>query len=546
MKQYRSLILMIVIIFSAFVAYGLFTLPMPKGIHEEKFSSARVMKDLKVIAKEPHSVAHLEAKDKVLQYLTESLESLGGKTHTYIYPDTKARRFVFDAKNVLAEFPPLKASTDTTWLMMTAHYDSMYPRILLGDSTVSMGAADDGYGLGVILESVRQALKYRSEWNQGIKVLFTDGEEVDLQGIKAAYTKNKEIFDGVGFFINVEARGPFGPALLFETSPENERIMELYTNHANYPYTYSLTNIVYQKMPNGTDFTIVKDSIPGINFSTVADINHYHTGLDNLHNISEKTIQHYGEQITPIVKEYLTNSQYADKHYLMGENNSIYYSIPLLGMFNFSKSLYLLLNIGIICLFLDLFLKEKSLRWKAVLKQSSIFIGLSFISLLAGVFITWLCTLATGTRFRWFGIIQGIPFDNAAMIFSVLALTILMIRYFRLHTDILLNLYSSLFTLVLGSIVFYLIAWRENMMFFIPLCISTFSLMLWKTTSSRIFPLLGIAMILLHAFSFVYILSMALTIGALGIVLWLTFHYLIVIIPLAYAYLTDTVSVQTP
>ena len=304
--------------------------------------------------------------------------------------------------------------------------------------------------------------------------------------------------------------------------------------------------MVYQKMPNGTDFTIVKDSIPGINFSAVADINHYHTSLDNLHNISEKTIQHYGEQITPIVKEYLTNPQYADKHYLMAEDNSIYFSIPLLGMFNFSKSLYLLLNLGIICLFFDLFLKEKSLRWKAVLKQSSIFISLSFISLFGGVFVTWLCTLAAGTRFRWFGIIQGIPFDNAAMIFSVLALTILMIRYFRLHTNILLNLYSSLFTLVLGSIVFYLIAWRENMIFFIPLCMSTFALMLWKRTSSRIFPLLGMAMILLHVFSFVYILSMALTIGALGIVLWLTFHYLIVLIPLAYAYLTDTVSAQTP
>ena len=144
MKQYRPLILMLVIMFSAFVAYGLFTLPMPKGIHEEECSSTRVMEDLKVIAKEPHSVAHPEMKDSVLQYLVKSLESLGGKTHIYVYPDTKARRFVFDAKNVLAEFPPLKASADTTWLMMTAHYDSMYPWILLGDSTVSMGAADDG------------------------------------------------------------------------------------------------------------------------------------------------------------------------------------------------------------------------------------------------------------------------------------------------------------------------------------------------------------------------------------------------------------------
>ena len=70
--------------------------------------------------------------------------------------------------------------------------------------------------------------------------------------------------------------------------------------------------MVYQRMPNGTDFNIVRDSIPGFNFSPVADINHYHTDLDNIDNISPKTIRHYGEQITPIIREYLTNDEYAD------------------------------------------------------------------------------------------------------------------------------------------------------------------------------------------------------------------------------------------
>jgi hypothetical protein len=52
------------------------------------------------------------------------------------------------------------------------------------------------------------------------------------------------------------------------------------------------------------------------------------------------------------------------------------------------------------------------------------------------------------------------------------------------------------------------------------------------------------SILLLHAFSFVYILAMGLTIGALGIVLLIAFYNLIVIIPLANGYLIDKVPNQ--
>ena len=273
MKTYRSLILISTLVLSALIAYGiLFTMPSPKGLDEEGFSSARVVRDLEVIAKEPHSVAHPEERDRLIDYLSKRLETLGGNPHTFVYQNITSRKFTFDAKNILAEFPPLKTSSDTTYLLMMAHHDSRYPWKLMGDTVTAMGAIDDGYGLGVILESIHQALKYRNEWNQGIKVLFTDAEEVDLQGMKAAHQYNKEIFDNVGLILNIEARGPFGPALLFETSPGNERLVKLYADHARYPFGYSITNMVYQQMPNGTDFNIVRDSIAGFNFSPVQDI----------------------------------------------------------------------------------------------------------------------------------------------------------------------------------------------------------------------------------------------------------------------------------
>lgn len=543
MKQHRSIFLLLTILLSAFIAYGFWTSPFPD---KKGFSTKRVVEDLKVISEKPHSVAHPEERAEVVQYLTQRLEELGGNTKTYVYPNITSRKFTFDATNVLAEFPPMQSSSDTTYLMMIAHHDSRYPWKLNGDTVVSKGAVDDGYGLGIILESVRQALAYRDDWKQGIKVLFTDAEEVDLQGMKAAYKNNKEIFYNVGLILNIEARGPFGPALLFETSMGNEKVIKLYTDHARYPFTYSLMNVVYHQMPNGSDFNITRNSIPGMNFSAVADINHYHTDLDNIHNISERTIGHYGEQLLPIVKEYLTNDDYADRTSLMAEDDSIFFSIPLLGMFCFSKSNYLLLNIGVIFLFFHLLSREKNLHWKPILKQSGILIGISLILVLIGEIIAWICALSVGAGFKWFGTVQGVPFDNAAMIFSMLALTIGLIQYFRHQANILQNLYASMFPLIIGSIIFYLIAHRENMMFFIPLCTGTVTLYLWKATPARIFPLLGMAILLIHAFSFVYIVAMALSIGALGLVLLVAFYNLIIVIPLAHAYLTDTTSNQIP
>lgn len=539
MKTYRSFILTLSIALSALVAYGVFfSMPSPKDVDAEGFSSARVVKDLEVIAQEPHSVAHPEARDRLLNYLTERLEKLGGNPQTYVYPNITSRKFTFDAKNLLAEFPPLKASSDTTYLLMMAHHDSRYPWKLMGDTVTALGAVDDGYGLGIILESIHQALKYRKEWNQGIKVLFTDAEEVDLQGMKAAHQYNKEIFDNVGLILNIEARGPFGPALLFETSPGNERLVKLYADHARYPFGYSITNMVYQQMPNGTDFNIVRDSIAGFNFSPVQDINHYHTDLDNIHNISEKTIQHYGEQIMPLMKEYLTNKEYAEKSYFLAEEDVIYFSIPLLGTFHFPKNTYWLLNIGVFFLLLHLMFKQNNLPWKTILKPSGITIALGLGWIVVGEVIAWLSALSVGARFKLFGTVQGIPFDNAVILLSVLILVVGMVRFVQ-------NLYASLFTLMMLSFIALIIA-GENMMFFIPLCIGTLSVMLWQATSSRIFPLLGVCLILLHAFSFVYIIAMALTIGALGLVLLVAFCHLIVVIPLAKIYLADKASSRMP
>ena len=572
MNKIRPIILTLVVVAAGLLAYGLWTLPSPKAADYEGFSSARVVEDIAVISKEHHSVAHPEERAKVREYLVERLQGLGADTvklygyDSLVGPKNRHVVYTFDADNILAEFAPENASENTPYLMFVAHYDSRYSQPMPKQDTVwSYGAADDGYGVGVTLETVSQLLKHRADWKQGVKVLFTDAEEVGMYGMTAQWENNKEVFDNVGLMVNIEARGPWGPALLFETCPGNEKIMDLYADASKYHYTYSLTTVVYTFMPNFTDFTIVKDYIPGMNFSTITDVNHYHTDKDNFSNISEKSIQHYGEQILPIAQEYVTNAEYADKDYFRSEKDTVNFTVPVLGLFNFSKTVYMVINIVVFLLFLLVFGLEKvrgRLKSAAgVFKVSTVLLGTAIGVLLVGELAAYVCAAIAGAKFNLFGIVQGVQFDNWAMIVLVAILfACCMWVYIALRKKAVRaasgsmrssaskaavshyaykNLYGALALLfILSAVLLFVLG--ENLMFFIPLTCAAVAMIMYHITGLKFWLPAALFVILLHAFSFLYALSMALTIGAVGAVMMLAFLDFMVLIPMADIYLIQT------
>ncbi len=570
MNRFRPLILLATVVLAGLLAYGIWTRPGAKEIDYEGFSAARVAKDIEVISKKHHSVAHPEERAEVREYLTGRLNELGADTvklfryDSLTGPQNKHVVYTFDAVNILAEFAPQTSSANPTYLLFVAHYDSRYSQPMPKDTVWSYGAADDGYGVGVILETVKQALDCRKDWKQGIKVLFTDAEEVGMKGMKAIWENDREVFDNVGFMINLEARGPWGPALLFETCPGNEKVMDLYASAADYPFTYSLTTVVYSFMPNFTDFTIVKDEIPGMNFSTIADVNHYHTDLDNFGNISEKSIQHYGAQVVPITRKYLTDEVYADRDYLKSEADTVNFTVPVLGLFNFSKGMYKVVNAVVFILFLVVLAFEGirgRLKAMNVLKTSLSILGVAVGVLALGEGIAYLCALFAGAKFKLFGVIHGIQFDNVAMIVSIVVMALVCVLVYvsgrrkavrkaagSMRASAVSNavarhannvLYGALCLMfVLSAVLLFTIG--ENLMFFIPLACATVSMLLYRSTSLKFWNLLAVALILLHAFSFLHALALALTIGAFGAVAMLAFMDLMVLIPLADFYLLDT------
>ena len=566
MNKVRLATLIAVAVVVGFVSFGLFSRPSVESAASAEFSAERVARDIEHISRKHHSVAHPDERAEVREYLVERLTAMGADTiklfeHKALTgPENKHVTYTFDATNILAEFAP-KHSESTPKLMFVAHYDSRYSQPMPKQDTVwSYGAADDGYGLGIALEATNLALKYRDEWQQGVKILFTDAEEVGMKGMKALWENNREEFADVGLVINIEARGPYGPALLFETSPGNDKLMELYAAAADYPYTYSLTTVVYGFMPNFTDFTIIKDSVPGFNFSTVADINHYHTDRDNYSNINLRSIQHYGAQIVPILRAYLTDTKYSDPESLVAEEDTVNFTIPGLGLFNFSKSTYWIINIVVFVLFAAL-LAVEIMRGRAegrkVMRSALMTLVVGICGLILGELIAWVSSIIAGAQFKPFGIVQGIAGDNIIMAISVvLILAAVVAVYLRKRRNIARQtlgsvrssaadaatarnannaLYGALSILLVLSLVL-LVAIGENLMFFIPLTATTLSLVLYRLTNIREWCLVGIALALLHALSFLYTLAMALTIGAFGAVVMLALFDAMLLIPLVESY----------
>jgi hypothetical protein len=192
--------------------------------------------------------------------------------------------------DILAE--AARGSGEGKVVLLLAHYDSV---------PAGPGAADDASGDATILETIR-ALRARQAAGapmskHPVVALFTDGEEYGLLGA-AAFLDQPNYRDMVGAAINVEARGSTGPSLLFQTSPGDAKLIDLYARSVPQYATSSLYNTIYHYLPNDTDLTLfIDDGLTGYNFAFVGKVADYHTPLDTRANLSLVTLQQHGDNM---------------------------------------------------------------------------------------------------------------------------------------------------------------------------------------------------------------------------------------------------------
>ena len=494
------------------------------------FSAQRVADDLRVISKEPHSIQHPKERKVLRDFLFHRLQQMGGKAQVFEY-DTIPSKIggKFSYSNVYAEFAsPLPDSS--SYILLVAHYDSRFRQKVGKDTVYSFGAADDGYGLGVILELVGLALDYRDEWKQGIKVLFTDAEEHNLDGMRSAWQENREIFNGVNLMVNIDARGVKGPALLFETSPGNEKVLDLYS-YAKRPQGFSLTTFVYKLLPNNTDFSIVKDTIPGMNFAVVDNLKYYHTDLDNYSNISLKSVQHYGDQLEPVMYEYLTGEEYGVSNAFVGEKDVVFFGLPLLGLFVFSKTGYLILNIAVFALFafvLYMYTRYKMIPVQGILRAFLHVLAFAAVSVGLGILGAFVLAKYNGFKFDMLNL-KYIPYDNQILLTVLLVQFVWLLVFIRLQErkrkfyvwEMLLG--SNLLVFLL-SLALYIYA-GENYFILFPLATSCVAMFFSVAKNFKWLYLVSCALTVLIAVHILYLLYVTVTVGCMSVIMFLCIIY---------------------
>ena len=173
-------------------------------------------------------------------------------------------------------------------IIMLSHYDSV---------PAGPGAADDESGTAAVIESARALKAIRDPGVHPILAVNTDGEEFGLLGA-AAFLDNHQMKSLVGAVVNVEARGNQGPSLLFQTSPGDGPLINLYADSVHAFAASSLFPVIYKFLPNDTDLTLfIRDGFPSWNFAFLDRVAHYHTTLDRRENLDPQSLQMQGENL---------------------------------------------------------------------------------------------------------------------------------------------------------------------------------------------------------------------------------------------------------
>lgn len=262
------------------------------------FSAERAMADVRELAQRPHPVGSADHA-RVQAVLMQRMGALGLETSTQTGPiargpadylrrmggDPEAANFT--ATNLIGVLPGRNPALPAVALM--AHYDTV---------PMSAGAADDSAGVAAVLETVR-AIRARGPTDRTLVVLFTDAEEIGLEGARA-FWGDHPLRDRIGAVINLEARGGGGRAMMFETGRGNAETIALFSRagvRADGGVTSnSLAGFVYERMPNGTDFTIPKRrGVQGLNLAFIGRPEQYHAH-STAEALDRGAVQHLGSQ----------------------------------------------------------------------------------------------------------------------------------------------------------------------------------------------------------------------------------------------------------
>lgn len=263
--------------------------PAPGVVNgQTAFDLARAKETVATIASAPHPVGSLEharVRDEVavrlraLGLIVEIQDGFGVRQRT------RGDHAITTApvENIIAVLPGRNRAAPSVAVM--AHYDSV---------PYAPGAGDDGAGVAAVLETAR-VMTANPPPARDVIFLITDSEEMGLLGAQLFFTRH-QFAQRVGIVVNADTRGVKGRAIMFQTSPGNAALIDLWARHAVSPTGNSLTNAIYQLLPNDTDMSVsLAAGKAGINSAFVDGQFDYHAPSDSPTNLDPGTLQHQGQ-----------------------------------------------------------------------------------------------------------------------------------------------------------------------------------------------------------------------------------------------------------
>jgi hypothetical protein len=412
-KNYTSLLSAFVIVAMVF---WVFWALMPQSVSSEmvplsEFSAKRALDQVAVLSKAPHYVGS-ENHKTVAAYLEKELQQLGLQTQIQEgYTLTEWGNLV-KSRNIITR---IEGSSNSKALLLLSHYDS-------APHSKSRGASDDGSGIATILEGVRAFLHNKTAHKNDIIILFSDAEELGLNGAALFVTQHNWAKE-VGVALNFEARGSSGPSyMLMEVNKGNAAMVKGFKKaDPRFPVSNSLMYSIYKMLPNDTDLTVFREQgkIQGFNFAFIDGHYNYHTQQDDLQHLAPNTLAHQGTYIMSLLN-YFSD---ADLGNLDSEDDDVYFNTP----FNFVSYPFswniplLIIAIGLFLILVFVGIGKRLLHFNEIAKG---FVPLLGSLLSAGLlsFFGWKLMLKMYPQYG--DILQGFTYNGHAYIGAFLFLSL--------------------------------------------------------------------------------------------------------------------------
>jgi hypothetical protein len=355
------------------LVFGYLQTQAPAVQAESDLDYARLNQHIDFIAGQPHPMGS-DANRVVRDYIVSHFESLGLSTEiqkttvVYRHPSkTSQNTTIANVENIIARLPGKAPEREGNALVLLTHYDSR---------PLTPGAADDASGTATVMEVARLMTADPAPAHDVLFVI-TDGEEMGLLGAQGFFRQHPAANE-VGLVLNLEARGSSGVSTMFETSENNDWLVENLAASAPKLVADSLSYEIYRRMPNDTDMTISKgEGVAGLNFAFVGSFFDYHAMTDTPANLDQRSMAQQANYMLATARHFaqLENWQ-------AGAENVTYFNLWPGQLVIYSKTTAIV--IGLLVLGFGLWVFITGLRAKRVRLST---VGSGFLAILTLVSI---------------------------------------------------------------------------------------------------------------------------------------------------------------